>query len=166
MLVFETDGKSFVNKCYPTSCSSLGNVHCMYADFQGYRYPVSDFSSVGSCDADITYGEPCTIHQLLLQDESARTSPSSPSCSPECAADLCGSLFPSNSSARIGAACSHTAWYSFNAFFYGMILCCLVLAVPPVSEYLSLWCPQHPIACSSDRTKDLLKQEKVQGARL
>lgn len=159
--MFETDGKSVVNKCYPTSCSSLGNVHCVYADLQGYRYAVSAFGSVGRCDADITYGEPCTIYQVVPCNESARTSPS---CSPEHAADLCRWLFSSNSSARIGAAYSHTAWYSLNALPYGGILCCLLSAVSPVSEYLSLWCPQHPMACSSDREKDLLKWEKVQGA--
>jgi len=80
-------------------------------------------------------------------------------CSPECAADLCGLLFPSNSSARVGAAYSHTAWYSLNALLCGVTLCCLVSALSPVSEYLTLWCPQHPIACSSNR-EGLLQWEK------
>lgn len=47
------------------------------------------------------------------------------------------------------------AWFSLNTLLDGVVCYCLELSAGPISEYLSLWCPQHQIACSSDREKDL-----------
>lgn len=49
----------------------------------------------------------------------------------------------------------YTAWFSLNALLDGVIFSCLVLSASPVSEYLSLWCPQHQITCYGDRERDL-----------
>lgn len=117
---------------------------------------MSAFGCVDRCDSDVTYGGPCTIHQVLPQNERDGTPLRYPSCGLECAADLGGSLLLSNSSTMFGAVWSHTELEGLPLWGHFMLL--TVSSVPCFK--MSLWCSQSPTACLID--KDLLKWKEVQ----
>lgn len=97
------------------------------------KHTASAFGFVGRCDTDVTYGGPCRIHQVLPRNERDGTPLRYPSCSLEYAADLVV-LSSFQTAAPCFKQCGHIQ--SFKAFLYGVILCCLLSAVSPVSKCL------------------------------